>query len=75
MLTPCNDEDPAAAVATAPLKGEDNNSMMRLTLLKNDSTAVSRMMTVILNNLLYFIIIYSLRLPHHGTCLFIIILA
>ena len=56
MLTPCKDEDLVAAVATAPLKGENNHSMMHLVLLKNDTTAVSRMMTVLLINLFIFFI-------------------
>ena len=40
MITPCDDEDPVTAVATAPLFGEDN-SMMNLTLLRSSKTMVS----------------------------------
>ena len=41
MLTPCDDEDPIAAIATAPLLGEKDDSMISLTLIKNSETVVS----------------------------------
>ena len=41
MLTPCDDEDPVAAVSTAPLIHEDDPSMINLPLLKCSKTAVS----------------------------------
>ena len=41
MLTPCDDEDPVAAIATAPLIGENDGSMMTLPLLNCNKTAVS----------------------------------
>ena len=40
MLTPCDDEDPMSAVATAPLLGEKDESMINLTLVKNNETMV-----------------------------------
>ena len=41
MLTPCDDEDQVAAIATAPLFGENDDSMMNLPLLNSNKTAVS----------------------------------
>ena len=41
MLTPCDDEDPMAAVATAPLLGEKDDSMINLILVKNNEALVS----------------------------------
>ena len=42
MLTPCDDADPLAAIATAPLLGEKQDSMINLVLVKNNNTLVSR---------------------------------
>ena len=41
MLTPCDDEDPEAAIATAPLLGEKDDSMINLILVKNNEAMVS----------------------------------
>ena len=43
MLTPCDDEDPMAAIATAPLRGEKDESMVKLVLIKNSETVVSHL--------------------------------
>ena len=40
MLTPCDDKDAVAAIATARLFGEDDSSMMNLEL-KSGTTPVS----------------------------------
>ena len=40
MLTPCDDEDPMAAIATAPLLGEKDESMINLVFIKNSETVV-----------------------------------
>jgi len=40
MLTPCDDDDPLAAIATAPLLGEQDKSMMNLVLIKNNDSTV-----------------------------------
>jgi len=40
MLTPCDDDDPLAAIATAPLPGEKDKSMMNLVLIKNNDSTV-----------------------------------
>jgi len=40
MLTPCDDDDPLAAIATAPLLGEKDKSMMNLVLIKSSEEAV-----------------------------------
>ena len=41
MLTPCDDEDPMAAIATASLLGEKDESMINLVLVKNNEAMVS----------------------------------
>ena len=46
MLTPCDDEDPMAAIATAPLLGEKDESMINLVLIKNNETVVSHLTIV-----------------------------
>ena len=38
MLTPCDDIDPVAAIATARLVGEDDHSMMNLKLESESKT-------------------------------------
>ena len=43
MLTPCDDEDPMAAIATAPLLDEKDDSMISLTLIKNSESVVSHL--------------------------------
>ena len=66
MLTPCDDDDPLAAIATAPLLGEINKSMMNLVLIKNIDSAVRFMNSASMS-------IYhsaSLKLPPHGTHLY-----
>jgi len=40
MLTPCDDDDPLAAIATAPLLGEKERSMMGLVLIKHNDSMV-----------------------------------
>ena len=40
MLTPCDDEDPLDAVATASLLGENDDSMINLVLIKNNEKSV-----------------------------------
>ena len=52
MLTPCDDDDPLAAVATAPLLGEKKDSMINLVLVKNNETLVSHVTNTAL--LLYY---------------------
>lgn len=54
MLTPCDDEDPMAAVATAPLLGEKNDSMINLILVKNNEALVSEPL-----NCLYLLVLSS----------------
>ena len=43
MLTACDDEDPEAAIATAPLLGEKDDSMINLTLVKNNEAMVGHL--------------------------------
>ena len=40
MLIPCDDDDPLAAITTAPLLGEKDKSMMNLVLIKSSEEAV-----------------------------------
>ena len=40
MLTACDDEDPEAAIATASLLGEKDDSMINLVLIKNNEATV-----------------------------------
>ena len=42
MLTSCEEDDPMAAIATAPLFGEKDESMINLALIKSDKTVVSQ---------------------------------
>ena len=46
MLTPCDDEDPEAAIATAPLLGEKDDSMINLVLVKNNEVMVSYLISL-----------------------------
>ena len=43
MLTPSDDEDPMAAIATAPLLDEKDDSMINLILIRNSETVVSHL--------------------------------
>ena len=43
MLTPCDDGDPMAAITTAPLLGEKDESMISLVLVKNGVVVVSHL--------------------------------
>ena len=43
MITPCDDEDPVTAVATAPLFGESDDSMINLTIVKNNEAFVGHL--------------------------------
>ena len=71
MLTPCDDDDPIAAVATAPLLGEKDDSMINLVLVKNNEALVRTSTTLSLN---CYHVIDSLRLLLHGTHLFMMLL-
>ena len=73
MLTPCDDEDPMAAIATAPLLGEKDESMINLVLVKNNEATVSHPYHPVYILLLYCVTI-SLRLLLHGTLLFMMLL-
>ena len=42
MLTPCEEDDPMAAIATAHLLGEKDESMINLALIKSDKAVVSQ---------------------------------
>ena len=66
MLTPCNDEDPEAAISTAPLFGEKDDSMINLPLVKNNETMVSHL-TNISPTATIIHVVNSLRLLLHGT--------
>ena len=63
MLTPCDDEDPMAAIATASLLGENDDSMINLVLVKNNETSVSCYHPI----LSCYYVINSPRLLLHGT--------
>ena len=72
MLTPCNDEDPEAAISTAPLLGEKDDSMINLSLVRNDETMVSHLTNIsptatIIYIYIYIYVVNSLRLLLHGT--------
>ena len=58
MLTPCDDADPEAAIATAPLSGEQDDSMMNLPLLNSSETEVSQSAINILSLTLYLTMCY-----------------
>ena len=64
MLTACDDEDLEAAIATAPLLGEKEDSMVNLVLVKNSEATVSQIFN---QPLYYFHVVNSLRLLLHGT--------
>ena len=46
MLTPCDDEDPEAAISTAPLLGEKDDSMVDLVLVKYNESTVSHLTNI-----------------------------
>ena len=66
MLTPCDDEDPEAAISTAPLFGEKDDSMINLMLVKNHETMVSHLTSVSPTAKIIHVV-NSLRLLLHGT--------
>ena len=43
MLTACDDKDPEAAIATAPLLSEKDDSMINLTLVKTNKATVGHL--------------------------------
>ena len=47
MLTSCDDEDPEAAILTAPLFGEKDDSMINLMLVKNNEMMVSHLTSIL----------------------------
>ena len=46
LLTPCDDEDPEAAISTAPLLGEKDDSMVDLVLVKYNESTVSHLTNI-----------------------------